>query len=192
MKRLLVIALVAAAVGGATSARAGCPADNRGGSVGPYDTAGVAYGDLDVTAWTYGNFATGPVSVCSDGTTNTGAPRGGFEVRRGGVLVCASTDPAFRITADPFGFGASIPGTGNNCSVAISFDGIVATPGVSAGDVAADATGAHAGVRKDAPVKDFGEGGTSPSRVTLGSEVIVIPNGTIGYFTKGARTQSEQ
>jgi len=190
VKRLLIVAIFVTAVA-AGAANAGCTPSNRGGSAGPYDTAGVTYGDLEVTAWTYGNFATGPVSVCSDGTTNSDAPHGSFEVKRNGTVVCMSNDPGFRMTADPFGFGASITGSGDGCSVAISFDGITAAPGASADDVAADAEGANAGIRKDAPVKNHGEGGTQPSTVTLGSETIVIPNGTMGYFTKGARAQSE-
>lgn len=191
MKRLLAIAFVVTALGASGAAQAGCSPESRGGSAGPYDTAGVTIGDLEVTAWTYGNFATGPVSVCSDGTTNTAAPHGSFQVKRGGVVVCTSTNPAFRMTADPFGFGASITGTGDDCAVAISFDGIAATPGVSPDDVAADANGANAGVRKNAAVKNHGEGGSGPSTVRLGAETIVIPNGTIGYFSKGARAQSE-
>jgi hypothetical protein len=191
MKRLLVAAMVVAAFGAVTSAQAGCTAENRGGSVGPYDTAGVTFEDIEVTAWTYGNFATGPVSLCSDGTTNTDAPRGNFTVRRAGVVVCTSNDPAFRMTADPFGFGASIPGNGNDCAVRISFDGISATPGASPNDVGGDSTGANAGARKNAAVKNFGEGGAGASYVRLGEETIVIPNGTLGFFSKGARAQSE-
>lgn len=191
MKRLIIAAMLVSTVGAMDASQAGCTAANRGGSAGPYDTAGVTFGTLEVTAWTYGNFATGPMSVCSDGTAPTDAPHGNFQVKRDGVVVCTSNDPAFRITADPFGFGASIPGTGNGCSVKISFDGITATPGASADDIGADAEGANAGVRKNAAVKDFGEGGAAPSRVTLGDETIIIPNGTMGFFSKGARAQSE-
>lgn len=191
MKRLLIAAMVLSTVGAIGAAQAGCTTENRGGSAGPYDTAGVTFGDLEISAWTYGNFATGAVSVCSDGTTNTDSPRGNFTVKRNGVVVCTSSDPAFRITADPFGFGASIPGVGNMCSVSISFDGISATPGVSESDIGASGAGANAGVRKNAAVKNFGEGGVDPSSVTLGNETIVIPNGTLGYFSKGVRAQSE-
>lgn len=191
MKRFLVAAMLASAFGVVGSAHAGCTNQNRGGSVGPYDTAGVTFGDLEVRAWTYGNFATGPLSLCSDGTTNTDAPRGNFVVKRNGAVVCTSTDPAFRITSDPFGFGASIPGNGDDCAVRISFDGITATPGASPEDIGADSTGANAGARKNAVVKNFGEGGASPSTVRLGEEIIVIPNGTPGFFSKGARAQSE-
>lgn len=191
MKRLLIVAIVVASVGAVGAAQAGCTTANRGGSAGPYDTAGVTFGNLEISAWTYGNFASGSVSVCSDGTTNTDAPRGDFTVRRDGVVVCTSNNPNFRITADPFGFGASIPGVGNNCSVSISFDGITATPGVSDSDIGASGEGANAGVRKNAAVKNFGEGGTSASSVTIGAETTVIPNSTLGYFSKGARAQSE-
>jgi len=191
MKRLLLVAMFVSAVGAVGAAQAQCTEDNRGGSAGPYDSAGVTYGDLEITAWTYGNFATGPVSLCSDGTTHAGSPHGNFEVKRDGVVVCTSNDPAFRMTADPFGFGASITGAGEDCAIAISFDGITATPGADPNDVGADSEGANAGVRKNAPVKDHGEGGTSPSTVTIGGEVIEIPNGTMGYFSKGARAQSE-
>lgn len=191
MKRVLLAMTILSAFGVVGAAQAGCTSANRGGSAGPYDTAGVTYGDLEVTAWTYGNFASGPVSLCSDGTVNTDAPRGNFQVKRNGVVVCTSNDPAFRITADPFGFGASIPGRGNDCSVSISFDGITATPGASADDIGASGAGANAGIRKNAAVKSFGEGGSAPSSVTIGSVTTVIPNGTPGYFTKGARAQSE-
>jgi len=191
MKRLLVAAMIAAAFGAVGSAQAGCTSANRGGSGGPYDTAGVTFGDLEITAWTYGNFATGAASVCSDGTANTEAPHGNFVVKRAGVTVCTSNDPAFRMTADPFGFGASIPGNGDDCSVRISFDGITATPGVDPADTGADSSGANAGVRKNAAVKNFGEGGDGASYVQLGEETIVIPNGTLGYFSKGVRAQSE-
>lgn len=191
MKRVLIAAVFLASIAGMSSSHADCTSANRGGSAGPYDTAGVAYGDLEVSAWTYGNFATGPAFVCSDGTTGTDTVLGNFEVKRDGVVVCTSNNSAFRITADPFGFGASITGTGSGCRVAISFDGISATPGVDPSDVSANADGANAGGRKDAPVKNHGEGGTSPSSVTIGSETIVIPNGTMGYFTKGVRAQSE-
>ena len=84
MKRLLIVAMVLSAFGAVGAAHAGCTAANRGGSAGPYDTAGVAYGNLEVKAWTYGNFATGPTSLCSDGTTATDAPHGNFEVKRNG------------------------------------------------------------------------------------------------------------
>ena len=191
MKRFLVAAIIAASFGAVGAAQAGCTEANRGGSAGPYDTAGVTFGDLEITAWTYGNFATGAVSLCSDGTTNTGVPHGNFTVKRDGVVVCTSNDPAFRMTADPFGFGASIPGNGDDCAVRISFDGISATPGVSPDDVGADATGANAGIRKNAAVKNFGEGGDGASFVRLGEETIVIPNGTPGFFSKGVRAQSE-
>lgn len=191
MKRLLLATMIVTAVATVGSAQAGCTTANRGGSAGPYDTAGVAYGDLVVSAWTYGNFATGPVSVCSDGTTNTDSPRGSFTVKRNGVVVCSNTDPAFRMTADPFGFGVSIPGNGNNCSVRISFDGITATPGADPSDTGASGEGGNAGIRKNAATKAFGEGGSGTSTITLGTETISIPNGTPGYFTKGARAQSE-
>jgi hypothetical protein len=193
MRRILmVVAVVASVLIVPGNAQAGCNVPNRGGSAGPYDTAGVSYGDLEIAAWTYGNFATGPAYLCSDGTLGSDDPRGSFTVKRDGVVVCTSNDPAFRMTADPFGFGASIAGTGDGCAVAISFDGITAVPGVSADDIGADADGANAGARKNAPVKNFGEGGTDPSTVTLGDEVIEIPNGTLGFFSKGARAQSEQ
>lgn len=191
MKRLLLAAIVAASFGAVGAAQAGCTAQNRGGSAGPYDTAGVVFGDLEITAWTYGNFATGPVSLCSDGTTSVDGPRGDFVVRRDGEIVCRNTDPAFRITADPFGFGASIPGNGNDCEVRISFDGITATPGASPDDIGADGSGGNAGIRKNAAVKNFGEGGAAASYVRLGEERIEIPNGTPGFFSKGARAQSE-
>lgn len=191
MKRLLILAMVVSAFGAVGAAQAGCTSANRGGSAGPYDTAGVTYADLEVTAWTYGNFATGAVSVCADGAVNAGTPHGSFEVKRGGVVVCTSDDPAFRMTADPFGFGASIGGTGDGCSVGISFDGITATPGASPDDIGADDEGGNAGIRKNAATKAFGEGGTTPSSVTIGSETIVIPDGTLGFFSKGARAQSE-
>lgn len=192
MKRLLIVAMIATSIGAVASASAGCSEENQGGSVGPYDTVGVDYQDLEIRAWTYGNFATGPTSVCSDGTMNTAGPYGDFEVKRNGIVVCTSTDPAFRVTADPFGFGASIPGTGDDCEVAISLDGIVATPGVNPADHGADTSGGNVALlRKDAPVKEFGEGGTDPSFVRLGDETIEIPNGTMGFFTKGVRAQSE-
>lgn len=191
MKRLLIVALVVASLGGATGAHAGCTPQNRGGSAGPYDTAGFVLGDLEVTAWTYGNFATGPVSVCSDGTTHRGAAYGDFEITLGGTVVCTSNDAAFRITADPFGFGASITGAGNDCSIAVSFDGITAIPGASPDDVNASGNGVNAGVRKNAPVKNYGEGGTNPSTVTIAGHTYVIPNGTPGYFSKGAAARSE-
>ena len=192
MRRMLVLmAVVASGFVAPGTAEAGCTADNRGGSAGPYDTAGVTYENLEITAWTYGNFASGPAFVCSDGSVSAGVPYGNFTVKRDGETVCTSTDPAFRMTADPFGFGASINGTGDDCGVAISFDGITATPGASADDVAADSEGANGGVRKNAEVKNFGEGGTDPSTVTIGNQTIVIPNGTLGFFSKGARAQSE-
>lgn len=190
MKRILLAAMIMSAFGAVATAQAGCTAANRGGSVGPYDTAGVTYGDIQVSAWTYGNFATGPASVCSDGDVNTDAAYGNFTVKRDGVTVCTSNDPAFRITADPFGFGASIPGNGATCSVRISFDGITGVPGASADDIGASGEGANAGIRKNAPVKNFGEGGAGASYVQLGTETIVIPNGTVGYFSKGARAAS--
>lgn len=191
MKRLVLFALIVSAFGVVGAAQAGCTSSNRGGSAGPYDTSGVTYGNIEVTAWTYGNFATGPASVCSDATADIDTARGNFQVKRNGIVVCTSTDPAFRMTADPFGFGASINGNGNNCAVRISFDGINALPGASATDIGADGTGANAGVRKNAPVKAFGEGGSDSSYVTIGSDTIEIPSGTLGYFSKGARAQSE-
>lgn len=191
MKRLVLVAVVLSALGAVGAAQAGCTSENRGGSAGPYDTAGVVFQNLEIKAWTYGNFATGAVSVCSDGTANVGTPAGAFEVKRDGVVVCTNTDPNFRITADPFGFGASIRGVGTDCAVEISFDGITATPGVDPADAGADAEGGKAGARKNAPVKNVGEGGTEASHVIIAGEKTVIPNGTMGYFSKGVRAQSE-
>ena len=80
----MVVALIGSMLVVQGPAQAGCTSSNRGGSAGPYDTAGVVYGDLEISAWTYGNFATGPAFVCSDGTYGADSPRGSFVVKSDG------------------------------------------------------------------------------------------------------------
>lgn len=182
MKRLILAAMIASAlVVPGTAATAGCTSENRGGSAGPYGVGYVAFGQITVTAEQYGNFATGPAYVCSDGTYGVeGTARGKLVITSGGEVVCATSQ---RFGQDPFGFGSSVHSPpGDACGADITFDGITAIFEPSPDAVHASSEGADAGVRKYTPVT---------GKVWFGGETVNVPPFTRGHYSIGARAQSE-
>lgn len=181
MKRLLLIALIASPLAAVAVSQAGCTSENRGGSASGYDTGHAAYGNVTIDAYQYGNFAGGPAFLCSDGTAGVdAAARGGLVIKVDGDVVCSSSQ---RLSTDPFGFGAGVHSpTSDPCGAEISWSGITAVFLPDPADVAADADGASAGLRKTTTVA-----GT----IWYDGNTYTLPAEAAGYYTRGVRAASE-
>jgi hypothetical protein len=183
MKRLIVAALAISAIGVVGSAQAGCTSANRGGSASAFDSASVSVANVTIYNEAYGNAVTGPAYLCSDGSAGRDEKaRGKLEIRVNDVVVCSTADA---LSSDPFGFSSSMVSAASSaCGAAISFPGTTSPFGADPDDVNAGAEGADAGARKTVPVKDGG-------KFWYGGNTYAVPNGTVGYFTRGARAQSD-
>ena len=180
MKRFMLAAIILSSFGFAGAAQAGCTTA-RGGSAGEYDQASTTFGNVTITAEQYGNFASGPAYLCSDGSFGVEpASRGSLVITVDGDEVCRST---VRLSEDPFGFGAGVHSPpADPCGAEISFDGVTAIPTVSPDDIVPDSHFIRAGFRKEAPVTgSFWYDGATRQ----------VPSGAMGYYTRGVGAASE-
>lgn len=171
MRRILLPLLIVAACATVAPARATCVAASQ------YDTGTVTFGNVTIYAEQFGNFATGPVVACGDGSVGReAAARGLLRITVDGEVVCTSTT---RLSADPFGFGAGIHSPESDaCGAEISFDSFNESFTADPRDAGAGTSGAHAGLRKASFV--FGSYWVGATRVELPAEAD-------GYWTRGAR-----
>lgn len=181
MKRFMLAVAVAGALGSLGSAQAECA------KAGEYDTVYVRFGNVEITGHQFGNFATGPATACSDGTTGTEATKGLLSIKVDGVEVCRRTDT--RVSADPFGFGIGIHAGPGSCGADVSLGNVMwasAKPETVTGaylpefePAAAGAGGANAGVVGFSPTEGWFWLDNGPN--------IPVPSGQLGWYTRGVR-----